>query len=402
MSERLPQQSAPFTGRMAAVLIIVALLSLGAVLTLMAWSPDLVSRDKAGSTPYSRSSTGYAGLVDMLEARGDDVSISRLSQSMEIGGRRLLIATLSVNGRDIEEDEIAGPALIILPKWTYRANPAKKSWEIDADLASAERVMIHLREFDEDGEIVRRKSPGTLETPFGRFSPDFEDEMQLIVTDLLEPVISARGGALLAKVPDREIYILSDPDLLNNFGLARLENAKTGLGLIDEVAGGGKRPIVFDATVHGFERSTNLLKILLDIPFLGATLIALATMILIGWAAAIRFGAPERETRAILAGKRALADNSAGLIAMAKRERRMAPGYLSLSRRALSRELGLPRTLSEDEYIALLDRMAKQNGMETSFTELQPGLSTPASSRDDLTNKARALWRWRKEMTHEQ
>ena len=402
MSERLPQQSAPFTGRMAAVLIIVALLSLGAVLTLMAWSPDLVSRDKAGSTPYSRSSTGYAGLVDMLEARGDDVSISRLSQSMEIGGRRLLIATLSINGRDIEEDEIAGPALIILPKWTYRANPAKKSWEIDADLASAERVMIHLREFDEDGEIVRSKTPGTLETPFGRFSPDFEDEMQLIVTDLLEPVISARGGALLAKVPGREIYILSDPDLLNNFGLARLENAKTGLGLIDEVSGGGTRPIVFDATVHGFERSTNLLKILLDIPYLGATLIALATMILIGWAAAIRFGAPERETRAILAGKRALADNSAGLIAMAKRERRMAPGYLSLSRRALSRELGLPRTLSEDEYIALLDRMAKQNGMETSFTELQSGLSAPASSRDDLTNKARALWRWRKEMTHEQ
>lgn len=402
MSERLPQQSAPFTGRMAAVLIIVALLSLGAVLTLMAWSPDLVSRDKAGSTPYSRSSTGYAGLVDMLEARGDDVSISRLSQSMEIGGRRLLIATLSVNGRDIEEDEISGPALIILPKWTYRANPAKKSWEIDAELASAERVMIHLREFDEDGEIVRRKTPGALETPFGRFSPDFEDEMQLIETDLLEPVITARGGALLAKVPGREIYILSDPDLLNNFGLARLENAKTGLGLIDEVSGGGTRPIVFDATVHGFERSTNLLKILLDIPYLGATLIALATMILIGWAAAIRFGAPERETRAILAGKRALADNSAGLITMAKRERRMAPGYLSLSRRALSRELGLPRTLPEDEYIALLDRMAKQNGMETSFTALQSGLSTPASSRDDLTNKARALWRWRKEMTHEQ
>ncbi|WP_018146538.1 DUF4350 domain-containing protein [Henriciella marina] len=402
MSEHLPQQSAPFTGRMATVLIIVALLSLGAVLALMAWSPDLVSRDKAGSTPYSRSSTGYAGLVDMLEARGDDVSISRLSQSLEIGGRRLLIATLSINGRDIEPDEISGPALIILPKWTYRENPAKRSWEIDADLASAERAMIHLREFDEDGEIVRRKTPGALETPFGRFRPDFEDEMQLIETDLLEPVISARGGALLAKVPGREIYILSDPDLLNNFGLARLENAKTGLGLIDEVGGGGTRPIVFDATVHGFERSTNLLKILLDIPYLGATLIALATMFLIGWAAAIRFGAPERETRAILAGKRALADNSAGLIAMAKRERRMAPGYLSLSRRALSRELGLPRTLSEDEYIALLDRMAKQNGMETSFTELQSGLSSSASSRDDLTNKARALWRWRKEMTHEQ
>lgn len=402
MSERLPQTAAPFTGRVAVTLIIAALLSLGAVLALMGWAPELASRDRAGPTPYSPSSTGYSGLVDMLEAQERDISVSRLPQTLETGGRRLMIVTLSVHGRSAELSEIGEPALIVLPKWTYTTNPARKSWEKDAELASAERVMIHLREFDEDGEIIRAPNPDLLNVGADRFRPDFEDQMQLIKTDRLRPLIEAKGGALLAKHPKREIYILSDPDLLNNFGLTRLENAKAGLGLIEQVSRDGTQPIVFDATLHGFERSTNLLKILLDIPYLGVTLVALAAMALIGWAAAVRFGAPEREARAIKAGKQALADNSAGLIAMAKRERRMAPGYLALSRRALSRELGLPRTLPEAEYQALLDRMAAQNGMETSFSELQAGLSSPASSRDDLRNKARALWRWRKEMTHEQ
>jgi hypothetical protein len=85
-------------------------------------------------------------------------------------------------------------------------------------------------------------------------------------------------------------------------------------------------PIIFDATLHGFTRSENLLQMMFDIPFLGVTLVALAAALLLGWAASIRFGPPARETRAIALGKQALADNSAGLVSMARRETRMAPG----------------------------------------------------------------------------
>jgi hypothetical protein len=123
-------------------------------------------------------------------------------------------------------------------------------------------------------------------------------------------------------------------------------------------------------------------------------------MALTGWAAAIRFGAPEREAPAFAPGKQALADNSAGLIAMARREGRMAPGYLALTRRALSRQLGMPKTLSETELAALLDRMGDQAGLDSRWTDLGSGLAQPAASREDLRQKARALWRWRKEMTH--
>lgn len=402
MSERLPQTGSPFSVRTAAILVVVSLVSLGAVLTLMAWSPDLASRDRAGPTPYSRSAVGYAGLVKMLEGRGHSVSVSRRRDSVEYGGGRLLVLTLPLFGQEISPDDIGGPALIIAPKWSFIANPAKKSWELNTTLADLDAVDAAASVFDETIEVVRLRNPGTIDLPSGEARPDFENEMQVLRSDTLEPVVDVAGGMLLAKIPDRDIYILSDPDLLNNFGLARLENAKAGLGMIELIIAESGRPIIFDATLHGFERSTNLMKILLSIPWLGATLVALAAMGLIGWAAAVRFGAPERETRAIAAGKRALADNSAGLISMARRERRMAPGYLSLSRRALVRELGLPKNLSEAETTALLQRMGEQAGLDTDYSSLNDGLSAPAGSREDLRHKARALWRWRREMKHGQ
>jgi hypothetical protein len=382
------------------LIVLVAVLSLGAVLTLMAWSPDLSARDRAGPTPYSRSSTGYAGLTNMLEARGQPVAISRRETPISNGGGRLLILTLPFSGPSITSEDIGGPALIVLPKWTYRTNPARRSWEIDANLEAEERVEAVAARFDETVSVKRADNPGRLDTPFGPINPDFEDQMQLMRSQMLQPVIASGEGILFGQIPDRDIYILADPDLLNNFGLSRTENARAGLDIVDFAAGGRNQPVVFDATLHGFEQSRNLLKILLDIPYLGATLIALAAMVLTGWAATIRFGAPEREVRAIAAGKRALADNTAGLITMAKRDRRMAPGYLALSRRALARELGLPKTLTEAETNALLDRMGEQSGLESRYRDLQAGLSQPARSREDLKHKARALWRWRKEMTH--
>ena len=399
-SERLPHAGNPFSARLVIILLAVGIVSFAAVMALMAWSPDLARKDRPGATPYSRSATGYAGFIDMLEADGTSVSVSRRTESLQSGGGRLLVLTLPLRGRTFDTEEITGPALIVLPKWYFLPNPARRAFELDTRLAAKDTVDAMLGLVEADARLFRLRNPGTVETPFGTFTPDFGHEMQVIKSDLLDPVIDVPGGQLLSKFPDRDIYVLADPDLLNNFGLANVENAAMGLGLVAYAGADGSGPVIFDATLHGFEQSTNLLKLLLDIPFLGATLVALATIGLIGWAAAIRFGAPEREAPAFAPGKQALADNSAGLIAAARREARMAPGYLSLTRRALLRDLALPKTLNETELRALLDRMGRQAGLEQDWSEIGGGLSEPAGSRDELRHKARALWRWRKEMTH--
>ncbi|MEO1642987.1 MAG: hypothetical protein AAFR74_06585, partial [Pseudomonadota bacterium] len=183
-------------------------------------------------------------------------------------------------------------------------------------------------------------------------------------------------------------------------GLARRENARFALGLIDLIKPYEEAPITMDATIHGFEHTTNLMKAIFDVPFLGATLIAFATMLLIGWGASIRSAPPLRETRAIAFGKQALADNSAGLIAMARREGGMAPRYLQATRRALIRHLGLPMGTDDETLTTTLNALAKQRGQDETFEPLAGALNTHARNREDLTDKARRLWRWRKEITH--
>ena len=166
--------------------------------------------------------------------------------------------------------------------------------------------------------------PGRIATPFGQTAIKPDLQLQLLQSEELTPIIRTGEGALLSQLPGRDIYILADPDLINTFGLAERENARLAMQMINMLRYSEDEPIIFDATLHGFTRSENLLQMMFDIPFLGVTLVALAAALLLGWAATIRFGPPARETRAIALGKQALADNSAGLVSMARRETRMA------------------------------------------------------------------------------
>ncbi len=402
MSERLPGNANPFSAATVALLIGVGVLAFIAIFALIGWSPDLVSKNRAGQHPYSDSALGYGGLVKLLEADGKDVSISRLASTLNYNDG-LLVLTIPRFGfrraSDFERQFISEPALYVLPKWSGFGDRRKPQWQKDTSLLHRGSVSGLLADFDADAEVWRLRNPPRILTPFGPHRPDFEHQMQVIESDSLEPVIRVPGGALLVKLPGQEIYILSDPDLLNTFGLARRGNAGFALGLIDWLSEYDGAPITLDATLHGFERSESLLRAIFDIPFLGATLLAFATTLLIGWSAFIRFGPPEPETRNIAFGKKALAESSAGLVSMARREGQMAPGYLALTRRALTRSLGLPTKLSDEDLARTLNNIAKQKQLEADWSLETAAMKTPAANRDELRDKAAALWRWRKEMT---
>lgn len=403
MSTHLSNGASPFSAGVIGILIAVGLFSFVAIFALIGWSPDLASRDRAGAHPYSSSALGYGGLVKLLEANGETVNVSRLATSLDYS-EGLLVLTVPATGfhrapDNFDERYISEPALYVLPKWRGSVDRAKPKWQRDTNLLNKNSVTRILSNFDNDAEIWRLRNPGEFETSFGTQSPKFEHEMQVIESDSLEAIISVPGGALVSKLPGRDIYILSDPDVLNTFGLARRDNAKFAIGLLNRLKYSEGSPITFDATLHGFERSGSLMKAIFDIPFLGATLLAIATILMIGWAAFIRFGPPERETRVLAFGKKALAESSSGLVSMARREGQMAPGYLFMTSRAMRRMLGLPRSVSDAELASTLDAIAKQKNLTNSWTQLAKPLSDPAQSRDDLTDKARAVWRWREEMS---
>lgn len=402
MSERLPSQANPFSGPFMAGLIGVGLLAFIAVFALIGWSPDLANKNRAGEHPYSTSALGYAGLVKLLEADGKDVSVSRLASTLDYADGLLIITIPRYGyrrGPDFDHLSVSEPALYVLPKWSGYADRQKRQWQKDTSLLRRGSVQYHLENFDADAKIWRLRNPGTIDTPFGPQKPNFEHEMQVIESDSLEPVVSVPGGALISKVPGRSIFILSDPDVLNTFGLAQRENARFALGLTDWLSSYDGAPVVLDATLHGFERSENLMKAIFDVPFLGATLLAIATALLVGWSAFIRFGPPQRERRVIAFGKTALAESSAGLVSMARREGQMAPGYRELTQRALRRRLSLPPKMTDEEVAQTLDAIAEQKKLDADWSTRSAPLKSAAASRDELRDNASALWRWRKEMS---
>lgn len=388
----------PFSARAVAILVAVAVIAFGGVMVLAGWAPELRQRDQAGDHPYSTSALGYNGFVRLMEAQGYPISVSRLKRSLETRDWGLMILTLpAYNDLDIlDETAFQLPALAVLPKWYGRPDPLNRARQEDTRFLEARDLNDRLRSIYPDAEVVRVSVLETLEGDFepGAVKPDVR--LQLIRSETLETVIGNERGALVAYDPARGLYILSDPDMINTFGLSRLENALFATRLVNYLRSSEQEPILMDATLHGFARSENLLKMLFSVPYIGATLIALASALLLGWAALVRFGPPAREARAIALGKQALADNTAGLVTMARREMRMAPGYASLIRRRLARALGLPRTLQDNQLTEIFDRMGPAESDGRTFSELETALKGQAANREDLVRTARDLHHWRK------
>jgi len=229
------------------------------------------------------------------------------------------------------------------------------------------------------------------------------DSLQTIIATNLTPVVVDDVGDVVLGVRTDDngdyVYVLADPDLLNTFGLRELEGARIAERLLDLARPAPGGPVFFDVTLNGYERGRNLWKLAFEPPFLAATLCALFAGVLMGLQAAVRFGAERRAERAIGLGKRALADNQAGLIRMAKREGRMASPYLKLVRDRTAKIVGAGQIADEDKLEQLLDRLGARR------TELKiSDLSQEAKSVTDpagLLRLARRLHQWKLEISRE-
>ena len=392
------QGDSPFSARVVAILIAIAVFSFGGVMVMAGWAPELRDRNQAGDHPYSTSALGYNGFVRLMEAQGYPVTVSRLERSLETRDWGLMIVTLSAYGKFdmIEETSFQLPALVVLPKWYGRADPLNPARQADTRFIDARDLNDRLRSIYPDAEVLRIAPSVEIDGDFEPGPVKADVRLQMIRSSDLETVVGTPQGALVAFDPHRGLYILSDPDMISTFGLARVENAMFATRLVNYLRSSENEPILMDATLHGFARSENLLKMLFSVPYIGATLVALASALLLGWAAVVRFGPPAREARAIALGKQALADNTAGLVTMARREMKMAPGYASLIRRRLARALGLPRSLPEAQLTEMFDRMGPADSSGKTFSELENALTGQAANREDLAQKARDLHQWRK------
>jgi hypothetical protein len=222
------------------------------------------------------------------------------------------------------------------------------------------------------------------------------DRLQTVAGDGWAPALVDETGAtvLAYSKKDPKVWLLADPDLLNNQGLKNLDNARAGVAILEAASAGGSRTILFDVTLAGFERGRGFGKLMLQPPYLAATLCAVAAGLLMAFHALARFGQPRRRGRAIALGARALVDNSADLVRMARKEHELAPAYAALVRALVARSAG-----GHAQQETWLDDMAARRG--AAAPAVLAAEAETIKTRDDLLAIAQKLYEWRGEMTRE-
>jgi hypothetical protein len=384
-----------------AMLLITAIGTLAFVgmLVLGAYAPDLRSGRNGGTHALSNAATGFSGLIRLAEATGRNPRIVRSVNDLE--SEDLAVITPDhgwINLSDILGKRGPRATLIVLPKWDSAPDKAKAGWvrvagllpPYDPGRTLAPGIPLDIAREKTRGEPLRTVHPAApAELRF--FAPR---ALQTMSNGQLKPIIvESSGRIVLGQVGSTPLYVLADPDLLNNHGMGDERQARAALAMLDFLNSTGANTVLFDVTANGLGRSRSPLRLAFDPPFLAVTLTIFVAMLLAAIQALARFGSPRRTERAIAFGKAALVDNSAALIRKAGREARLGPRYVEVIRERSAALFRLPPTRSTE----LLDERLESLNPRRSFTALAAA-ANQARTRDELLGAAISLHNWVEEV----
>lgn len=410
MSEAEFPTRAAFSPRTMMGLVLVGVFAFSAFVVLSVYAPELRSGDDGGGHPLSKSAIGYAGAVRLLQARGVPVVVSRSPlHHAAPGGSVRVLTPERLSADDLKAYDLSTPLLIVLPKWTVAPDLTHKGWVRKLTGRAADSDISAL-------QVATAVSKQTLlnrgvgpETPTLRGAGGIIPQETVLPLDRLDSLqtlsgrewrpqlVTADGRIVLASYKNTSLFVLTDPDLLDNHGLKGINTARAGMAVLDGLRAG--EGVAFDVTPNGFARPRSVLRLAFEPPMLGATLCALAAAILMGFHAVARFGPAVTGGRAFALGKRALIDTSADLIRAAHKEHELAPAYAALIETRTARAAG-------ERDGAVGDRAARLAGLErrrkpTDTLEALKTAAQAARSRGETLGVAARLFHWKSEMTRD-
>jgi hypothetical protein len=434
-----------------ALMIVVGAIGFVGLMVIGAYAPELGQGSRAGAHALSNAATGYSGLVRLAAAGGLEPRILRDEREWDNYGLVVVTpeaAAIPIGGV-LEARSQDLPTLFILPKWQTVPDPDNTGWvrvngllpasEPEGVFAPGNRFQVTRHETkvaalvlaDPDLppslgfvppdklQVISGQSPGIRLVPDSAGTPGSGDPPVAVYIDPnedeaypaedgyeadeggedeaeepyqeLEPVITdGAGGIVLGRIG--ELYILSDPDLLDNAAMKDPQNAAAAIRLLDWLNYESEDPIGFDVVLNGLGGNRSLLRLAFDPPFLAMTLALAAMIVLLGLRALGRFGPPRLRERALAFGKAALVDNGAMLVRKAGKTHRLGGRFAAVIRDQAMRAFGVSPRLKPAEIDAYLDRL----GGEQRFTEL----AARAEDTDDdsrMLAACRALHAWKQE-----
>ena len=396
----MTKEQNPFRPALVIGLIVAGLVSFAAFVMLLSWGGQAGGRSGGRGTALSVAAIGFKGLVDLT----DDFYHTELVRSVDqLHSEDLVVIALEPQTERSQVERLLDqrydlPTVLILPKWEVVRDPERRGWvrSLGPGLGgTAEQLLGE----DIEVETLNARQSGGRARGYGilaGLSPPVPASTQIVQGRGFEPLLTtASGDMLVARYGDQPLYIVADPDLLNNHGIADAERARAAVQMLAAMKPDDSGPIRFDLTVNGYGGGRSLLRSMLEPPFLAMTLALIAAAFLAGLHGAVRFGPARPPARAIPFGKAALVENSAGLVRLAHREVRLGGGYAEVVRDDAARAGAAPPNLHDEALEAYLDRFTRPG--EPPFSYLANTLRS-ARDRHELMSAARALFRWKKDL----
>lgn len=402
---KLPRLAA---GRLPVVWSAVAAILFLLALYLMAKGGSGGAVDPIGPSTSSRSALGYAGIADVLQQIGVPVVRSRSKTLERVGKNGVLViaeprvsaTTMGALGKLLDAPSI----LIILPKWDGQRDEQHETWIDSADLVPFLLAQTALELADPEGSVYRGPPAAKWDHNAVGPSPVVAAPAQFVRSKKLHPIVASGDRILVGEATraGHRIWVLSDPDVIANHGLATPVNADFAVALIGALRT-ADGPVVFDETIHAVPGAkANPVALLFRFPVVVATGMALIAIGLLLWATVFRFGAPEPPEPPLDAGKIGLIANTAQLIGLAGRRAHIVRRYIAATIREVGARRHAPRGLSEAALIGWLGRTASARNIDVDCgAVLERASALAESGRADesaLTELARDINRWKKEM----
>jgi len=389
---------------------------------MSAFGDRLGGAPSSGADSYSYSAIGHRALFEWLRRQSVDAQRRTSERSRSFGpGAPLLVLEPGAQEmalRPWEElprlrrlaAERQAAVVLSLPKW-IGVPGSDRRWIAHASPLPVTAVDRRLGEFlaSFDGppaRVVRLPDSGPLDCEGAdgtRYRVDVPDPQLLQDADGVEPIVSCGGWVLVGRIDaddDAPLYIVADPDLLSNHGLAVADHAR----LIHDLVVGRleARSALIDETIHGLGREQGLLAQMLGFPLVLPVLHGLLAVACVVWAGAFRFGRPRQPPTepARAGGKRALIDNSAQLLALGGHTAESLEAYFDQTLRSVAARYAMPADTDGDAMLDSLQRVSDAKGLEMRLADLRRRIRGNGRIGDErAVRTARRLHRWRMEMT---
>lgn len=399
--------------------------SFALALLLTAYADEIGTPSSPGTDTFSYSALGHRALVEFLESGGLPVTVQRDPSVALLGPTTPLVLVEPYPRPDFDSElpnsiahliDLAighdAPFILVLTKRLGQPDARKPEWLRQVHLVNPsfiDSLIARLQVWN--GDPVRllpriTTMSSRCNTAWGEsLEVDLADAQLLDASDDLEPLVTCGEGILAARLTGDgaplDLVLLADPDLLNNQGIGRADHALLVQRLfVDHF---GSDSIVIDETVHGFVRSSGLLREMFRFPLAFAVIHGVLLIGLVLWAGLGRFGKPRSSGSALDSGRQVLIDNTAKLLNVAGHSHRSLQSYFRQTVTAVAAHYLVPSDLTGDRLLRRLDAIGRTRGVKLDLLRLKSRIFDLERSRrthgERLVRLARAVHRWREEMT---